>query len=490
MSIVALLPLILGILYVLFKSSSDQRLNRFPGPFLARWTTLYKEYYETVHSDWVGELEKLHRQYGLIVRVGPNELHFSHPDAYGDIYAVGSKFTKDPSAYSPVASFLHLFGLLDPREALTRRSMIQPFFSKRSVLGRELVVQEKVDDFISGLLKTYTKTDPPMDLEYTFRPFFAEAIPKFCFPSLDTVNALTSSGLISSIKQAPDRKTIWFLMKNLPPKVVQILTSQENRVSSNEVEALQLVADDALGSSLSDFEGSNANFFHTLLQRSEGNRPPVEPRRWLASEAMNLKFAGVDTTANVVFLAIRAVLGDEGILETLVKELKEAWPDLGSTPPDMTTLEKLPYLTAVIKEGLRLSMGVVAPMTRVVNPEDTIIGGETIPVGTTVGMSNCFVHLNPEIFPEPRAFQPKRWLQDDSQQLEKYLVTFSRGPRSCVGMHFAWCMMYLLLANVFRKLEFYPTSIEDLRAPFCLKDDFVSVYEGKPVYVNIEARHS
>ncbi|KAL0066041.1 hypothetical protein AAF712_006869 [Marasmius tenuissimus] len=490
MSVVVVLSLLtLGTLFVLLKNS-NQRLNRFPGPSLARWTTLYKEYYETLYSDWVGELEKLHRQYGPIVRVGPNELHFSQLDAYGDIYAVGSKFSKDSKAYSPVETFLHLFGLLDPQEALTRRSMIQPFFSKRSVLGRQSIIQEKVDSFINELLSTYNKPNPPMDLGYSLRPFFAELIPIFCFPNLDAISALTSSGLISSIKQTPDRSTIWFLMKNLPRKVVKLLTLHETRVSPNEAKALELVADDALNSPLSEVDETNISFFQTILKRSGGNRPLVEPRLWLASEAMNLKFAGVDTTANAVFIAIRAVLGDEEILEALIGELDKAWPELGSIPLGMSALEKLPYMTAVIKEGLRLSMGVIAPMTRVVTPEDTVIGREPIPVGTIVGMSTCFVHLNPEIFPEPHTFRPERWLQEDSQKLEKYLVTFSRGPRSCVGMHFAWCMMYLLLANMFRKLKLLPTSTEDLRAPFRLKDDFVSVYEGKPVYLNVEGRRS
>ncbi|KAL0570708.1 hypothetical protein V5O48_011259 [Marasmius crinis-equi] len=478
---------IIGVLYIFSRYLKYRQLNGFPGPFIARWTTLYKEYYETVHADWVGKVEKLHQQYGPIVRVGPNELHFSDPEAYSDIYAVGSKFKKDPDAYSPVATFLHLFGILDPHEALTRRSIIQPYFSKRSVLGRESVVQEKVDSFIHELLDKYTKDKEPMDLEYTFRPFYAEVIPLFCFPDLDTCTTLASSGLVSSVKHAPDRTTIWFLMKNLPPKVVQIISGIPNRVDSKETEALQLLADDALNSSLSDVEEHNANFFHNLLQRSETNRPP-QPRRWLAAEATNLKFAGVDTTANVVFIAIRAVLGSREILGRLVRELNDAWPDLGSLPPSLTALEKLPYLTAVIKEGLRLSMGVVAPMTRVVSPDTTSICGELIPEGTVVGMSNCLLHLNSDIFPEPHAFKPERWLQDDSSKLDKYLVTFARGPRSCVGMHFAWCMMYILMANVFRKLEFYPTSMEDLRAPYRLKDDFVGVYDGKTVYVHVEAK--
>lgn len=42
-----------------------------------------------------------------------------------------------------------------------------------------------------------------------------------------------------------------------------------------------------------------------------------------------------------------------------------------------------------------------------------------------VGMSVTFVHLNPNIFPEPGRFSPERWL-DSGAELDKYLVSFSK----------------------------------------------------------------
>lgn len=44
------------------------------------------------------------------------------------------------------------------------------------------------------------------------------------------------------------------------------------------------------------------------------------------------------------------------------------------------------------------------------------------------------MHRNPEIFPEPAVFDPERWLQENSHDLDKYLVAFSKGPRSCLGI--------------------------------------------------------
>lgn len=49
-------------------------------------------------------------------------------------------------------------------------------------------------------------------------------------------------------------------------------------------------------------------------------------------------------------------------------------------------------------------------------------------------MSSVFIHYNEELFPDPYTFSPDRWLQPDSKELETNLVTFSKGPRMCLGI--------------------------------------------------------
>lgn len=55
-------------------------------------------------------------------------------------------------------------------------------------------------------------------------------------------------------------------------------------------------------------------------------------------------------------------------------------------------------------------------------------------VQTVVGMSSHFVHRDETIFPSPDNFIPERWLNDMSKDLDKWLVAFSKGPRSCLGL--------------------------------------------------------
>ena len=53
-------------------------------------------------------------------------------------------------------------------------------------------------------------------------------------------------------------------------------------------------------------------------------------------------------------------------------------------------------------------------------------------------MTATFLHDNPSLFPNPRTFNPERWMGDkaSNQRLSKYVVPFSRGTRACVGMKY------------------------------------------------------
>ena len=50
-----------------------------------------------------------------------------------------------------------------------------------------------------------------------------------------------------------------------------------------------------------------------------------------------------------------------------------------------------------------------------------------------MGISNLFVHTNKDIFPEPDEFKPERWLDPGASSLDNWLVSFGKGPRSCIG---------------------------------------------------------
>jgi cytochrome P450 len=86
----------------------------------------------------------------------------------------------------------------------------------------------------------------------------------------------------------------------------------------------------------------------------------------------------------------------------------------------------------VINEGLRVAHGVSSRQPRIATHEELVYKQWTIPRGTPVMQSLYLLHMDPEVFPEPFAFRPQRWL--DNPDLKRNLFAFSRGSRSCLGM--------------------------------------------------------
>ena len=145
------------------------------------------------------------------------------------------------------------------------------------------------------------------------------------------------------------------------------------------------------------------------------------------------------TLSNLTF----ELLVNPPILKQLKRELAEALPS-ANTHPTSAQLENLPYLSAIIQEGLRLHPPVTMRMQRI-SPDEPLIYYDplakhewVIPAGTSVSMDAPTVSMNPKIFPEPHKFVPERWI--DNKGLDKYLLTFSKGSRMCLG--------YVLRLNV------------------------------------------
>ena len=103
-------------------------------------------------------------------------------------------------------------------------------------------------------------------------------------------------------------------------------------------------------------------------------------------------FAGADTTANALMELSHHLLQDPEKLAKLRAEIETVWPNLGPNgagAPEARELERLSYLNAVIKEGLRLSSGVITGLSRVVPPEGAKIAGMEVPGKVRIAVT-CF----------------------------------------------------------------------------------------------------
>jgi cytochrome P450 len=209
--------------------------------------------------------------------------------------------------------------------------------------------------------------------------------------------------------------------------------------------------------------------FHELLKTDQ--LPEQDKNlQHLVDEGQTVVQAGQVTTTHMLYTTTFHILDNPSVLRKLREELADAMPD-GKLAP-LQKLEQLPYLSAVVSEGLRTSYGTFHRLQRVSPDEALIYKDWTIPPGTPLSIIPMFLHDNEQVFPEPKQFRPERWLKSGEQRerLEKYLVSFNRGSRGCLGQHLAQAEIYLLLAAIFRNfdMELYQTTFEDIET----KHDF------------------
>lgn len=235
-------------------------------------------------------------------------------------------------------------------------------------------------------------------------------------------------------------------------------------------------------------EKSHRTIFSELL---EADVPAEEKSvKRLTEEAQVIISAGATTTAHFLTLTIYHILANEEIHRKVQVELISA-TGASSGTPSMQDFEQLPYLSAVIKEGLRLSYGVTTRLPRVA-PDTTLhCQGHIIPAGTTVSMTSVLQHMNAFLFPNPELFDPQRWLDSDDLHLDRYLVNFSKGTRACVGINLARAEIILTLATMFRKfdMKLHDTTKADVE----VARDYFAAYasaKGNGLRVTLKQRES
>ena len=173
----------------------------------------------------------------------------------------------------------------------------------------------------------------------------------------------------------------------------------------------------------------------------ESDLPPEEkqPER-LGDEASSMMGAGLVTTAWALAHATFYILNQPATLAALQSELRAAIPH-PRTPLDWTKLEELPFLSGCVKESIRLSYGVTGRLPRISPDKPMKYGERIIPAGTPVNMTVPDVHNDEEIYPEAQKFIPERWMgkkrSPNGSPLDRYLVSFNKGPRQCLGIKYA-----------------------------------------------------
>ncbi|KAL2207483.1 cytochrome P450 [Sarocladium strictum] len=470
------------VLQALYNVSPLHPLSHIPGPKLAA-ATYWPEFYHDVilFGRYTGQIRKWHEQYGPIVRINPHEVHCNDVGFVDEIFAVGGR-KRDKPVHQINGSALGQagFGTKDHDLHKIRRVELAKFFSRGMIARLEGDVEELVQQLCDKLLRQSGKG--PFDVTMAYSCFTSDAISGYCFG--ERLGFLEQEGWYPNFRE-PTASILRpvFMFRFFPflksfAVVGEWLVDYLPEDVGLLIRTLKIDIPRRVRKTKADMDAGiqyeRPTVFGSLLT-SDLEAHEKQPQR-LADEATAVVGAGTETTSWALAVITYHLLTKPELLAKLRKELNEAIDD-PLRLPSWTSLEKLPYLGAVLQEGLRLSYGVSARTARVPTQESLLYRGEwnkkplqyVIPQGYAIGMSAALTHHDESVFPDSYSFIPERWLDENNERrkdVEKGMMAFSKGSRACIGMNLALCELHLVLAalalRVLPEMKLHETTEEDV----------------------------
>ena len=159
----------------------------------------------------------------------------------------------------------------------------------------------------------------------------------------------------------------------------------------------------------------------------------------LRDELITLLVAGHETTATALAWAFERLVRHPRALGRVVDEVDEG---AGSD-----------YLDAVIKEVLRSRPVVFDTPRALTRPLE--LGDYEVPAGWWAAPAIPLVHASTELFDDPEAFDPERFLGEDPPVVG--WIPFGGGRRRCVGSRLALLELQTVIPAVLRRRTLAPT---------------------------------
>ena len=492
-----LLPIALSLLAIyLLRQRYTNGLRHYPGPFIASFTPAWQVYdvWRSVHRV---PFLALHKRYGAVVRLGPNKLSFSSPDAIKDIYVLPQKSDMHLVAQhtSNGRAYPSLFGNTNAQWHNNLRRQVNSAFSMTTIVQYEELSSEAVDAVLNQLSLRFVRENLEFDLATWLRYYAEDSVTNATYGKrmrlLETEDSL---GLIATttrfLNYAGPVMPYPFLDQLLWKNPVLLFLNRHGFLNKPAAEivpfALKAQQDRKelrRQSSLQGQELLEQNLTDKFLAAQAANTSQLGPDE-LLSLGISIIVAGSETTAATLSALFGHLLNNPSCYDTLKVEVDTAFPR--GTTITFSEARNLPYLSAVIKEAFRMHPAARFEPERVVPPEGKYIGGEWIPGGTVVGVSAWVVHRDTSIFgDDPESFKPERWYQNaarkadfysdeadgeeeakkvqEGEELEEearlkrmdsHLLHFGTGFYTCIGKNIAIMEMYKVVPALIREFDF------------------------------------
>ncbi|TGJ86836.1 hypothetical protein E0Z10_g1936 [Xylaria hypoxylon] len=426
-------------------------LRKFPGPLLQRASVFP---WAIQHSIGVQahKTQKLHDQYGPVVRIGPNHLSFTDPRAWKDIYGhrVGNGLHANEMSKANI--FVNIIKSIptsiinaDREEHSRFRRALSHGFSDAAMREQEPEIVKYVDLLMERLHQECDQGAKKLNLETWFN-----------FTTFDIIGNLVFGQSFNCLKNADYHPWIDFIFKSVRSGAVLTAMTYVGladlvqllfKLGGFAITQVRHYTDEMVRSRLS-MEKSREDLFEGLVKRRDDWNLSFEK---LSANAFLLVLAGSETTATTLSGATYLLLKHPDILDKLQQEIRSTFKDASQI--NINSVGNLKYMLAVLNEALRLYPPVTAGLVRTVPEGGAEIAGHFIPEGTLVEVQHWSMNHSKDNWADPWGFKPERFLTTSEGALQagnklEALQAFNVGPRNCIGRNLAYAEMRIILARV------------------------------------------
>jgi len=411
-----------------------------------------------------------------------------------------------------------LVAMTDEAEQSRSRRPVAHAYSLSTMVEYEGLVDSTIALFLSQLDEKYAETGNKLDLGFWLQLFAFDVIGELTFSKRlgflangsDVENIIHSIGVnfdrISVLGQMPWLDLVlWknpiylkFFAKAVPSPIINFGQRRLEERLNTDLEAdlsITEISDPALREKdLERSQQTKPDFLTRFLHLREEHADKISDQQVLAYLFANVN-AGSDTTASILRAIFYYLLKNPSSLEKLQIELDGAVSEakLSAPFPSWTESQRLPYLSAVIKEALRLHPALGLPLERVVPHSGLNLELESprksldpvsyyFPPGTVVGMNPWVTQRDSRIFgPDSLSWNPDRWLLANAKHMENELLTFGAGKRTCLGRNIAMLELHKLVPAILLR---YHMKLADENKEWTIRNSWIVAQEGVDVLVS------
>ncbi|KAF2765375.1 cytochrome P450, partial [Teratosphaeria nubilosa] len=456
---------------------------------LAPFTTLW-----LVYHNWHGRryliVEEAHRKHGSAIRISPNQVSFSGPQAYKDIYGHGVPILKDIFYENLAGTTPAMADSTNKEIHSAKRRTLAGIFAAKNITAMEPKAQNATRDLLNAIdMKAHGKPVSAADVypisnvstgEFDLRPWlnmfsfdaFSDILWSLPFGFLKRGNdeclALGKDHKTTSVRAMQTFQTgVHFntLCAQFAPALYRILRSigQTMQIASrnNADHFTGMVRYRSVQRLTKQSVPSSVDIFSFMPTKASEKVPSPMTLSEIVAECTSFLNAGNDTTqislTNTMFELAANPDKQHKLYDTLISHLPETSRPIAS----YTDLQHLPYLRACLDESLRVHPPVRFGLPRRTTGKGAMIAGHHIPGNVTVSSSVHTLHHDETLFRKPLTYLPERWLVDSAESSEEerknlkdYVLPFTLGPRACIGRNLAYMEMSICLAALVMKFEF------------------------------------